>query len=281
MPNPENFFTPAHREQFYSADLHGKLTFFETRLAAHRLDAAAATEMLAAIHSELETPRRQDHTVYARYASLMETLRQASPDVYQAVVNSWKRQQEAEAAAEIVRSTTAIPEETREEVDADEGTQETARNVSNASELMGDTRDEATARGAEAKEGQEAEEDEAEEEAEAEGKEGERTETEETEAAEAEEAEETQGAEAREGEAVSAETTAEVESGTAGGAAEETAGASVAEDGAASALEADSAEVEAGSAEEETSADESRLESMEGEAEEAAEGEAAAVKNKL
>jgi ribose transport system permease protein len=120
-PSSESLLTPIQREQFSAADLHGKMVFFETCLAAHRLDALSATEMLAAIHRELETPQRQDHTVYARYAFLMETLRQTAPDMYQAVVDLWKNRQEAEVAAEAVRSTAAIPERSRGNVKADEG----------------------------------------------------------------------------------------------------------------------------------------------------------------
>ena len=120
MPSSESLFTSVYREQFYAADLHGKLTLFDTRLAARHLDALAATEMLVAIHSELETPQRQNHTVYARYASLMETFRQTAPDIYEAVVDSWKSRQRAKVAVEMVRSAAAMPERTSEAVNADE-----------------------------------------------------------------------------------------------------------------------------------------------------------------
>ena len=67
-------------EQFKAADLEGKETFFLETLASGEMDSEESYEMLQSIRDQ--TDLRHDPQACARYAELVERLRQEAPDLY-------------------------------------------------------------------------------------------------------------------------------------------------------------------------------------------------------
>lgn len=67
-------------EQFEAADLEGKIALFNETLASGEMDAEESYEMLQGIRDA--TDPRRDPQARARYAELLERLRQEAPDLY-------------------------------------------------------------------------------------------------------------------------------------------------------------------------------------------------------
>jgi len=78
-----------HPNDFDTADLHGKMTFFGSALDSGKLNADDAFKMLDAIHAELDALQGHDHNVYAHYAALIEKLEHQHPDLYRQVVHAY------------------------------------------------------------------------------------------------------------------------------------------------------------------------------------------------
>ena len=70
----------ARWEQFEAADLEGKVALFLETLASGEMDTEESYEMLQSIRGE--TDPRRDRQARARYAELVERLRQQAPDLY-------------------------------------------------------------------------------------------------------------------------------------------------------------------------------------------------------
>ncbi|MBC8449852.1 MAG: SEC-C domain-containing protein [Chloroflexi bacterium] len=77
---PEIAAINARWDQFEAADLEGKVTFFLETLASGEMDREEAYEMLQNIRDN--TDPRRDPQARARYAELVERLRQEAPDLY-------------------------------------------------------------------------------------------------------------------------------------------------------------------------------------------------------
>jgi hypothetical protein len=77
---PEIAALDARWDQFKAADLEGKVTFFLEALASGEMDCEEAYEMLQGIRDQ--TDPRRDPQARARYAELVERLRQEAPDLY-------------------------------------------------------------------------------------------------------------------------------------------------------------------------------------------------------
>ena len=77
---PEIAAINARWDQFEAADLEGKVTFFLKTLASGEMDCEEAYEMLQSIRDK--TDPRLDPQTRARYAELVERLRQEAPDLY-------------------------------------------------------------------------------------------------------------------------------------------------------------------------------------------------------
>jgi hypothetical protein len=77
---PEIAAINARWEQFETADLEGKVALFLETLASGEMDAGESYEMLQGIRDA--TDPRHDPQARARYAELLERLRQEAPDLY-------------------------------------------------------------------------------------------------------------------------------------------------------------------------------------------------------
>jgi hypothetical protein len=77
---PEIEAINARWEQFEAADLEGRIALFNETLASGEMDREEAYEMLEGIRGE--TDPRRDPQARARYAELLERLRQEAPDLY-------------------------------------------------------------------------------------------------------------------------------------------------------------------------------------------------------
>ena len=82
-----------NRKDFEAADVLGKIALFEAALDAGGMEAAEASRLLSAIHTELNARRGQGPAAYARYAALIEKLEHQTPGLYQKVTAAYAQSQ--------------------------------------------------------------------------------------------------------------------------------------------------------------------------------------------
>jgi hypothetical protein len=85
MPISQN-----HHDFFHSPGALDQLNLFQSLLDAGSLTSTEALALLNTIHTELEKPGTHDHSVYTRYAEVMESLRVKMPEIYADISTSWQ-----------------------------------------------------------------------------------------------------------------------------------------------------------------------------------------------
>lgn len=85
--SPERSAANARWKRFKEADLEGRISLSLETLEAGQLDSEEAFEMLSAIRSGLDTMGNAAHR--ARYAALVQQLREEAPDLYQEDILSY------------------------------------------------------------------------------------------------------------------------------------------------------------------------------------------------
>jgi hypothetical protein len=85
MPISQN-----HHDLFHSSGTLDQLNLFQSLLDAGSLTSTEALALLNTIHIELEKPGTHDHSVYTRYAEVVESLRVKMPAVYADISTNWQ-----------------------------------------------------------------------------------------------------------------------------------------------------------------------------------------------
>ena len=85
----------SHQDLFRQPSAAEKISLVRSLMDTGDLNADVATALLKSIHSELAQPQSQNHSLYASYARLMQSLQHEMPDVHQQVVATWQAARQA------------------------------------------------------------------------------------------------------------------------------------------------------------------------------------------
>ena len=80
-----------HHDLFQDSSALDKLNLFQSLLDAGSLTSDEALALLNTIHAELERPEGHDHSVYTRYAEVMESLRVKMPKIHEGISANWQK----------------------------------------------------------------------------------------------------------------------------------------------------------------------------------------------
>ena len=110
---------------YFNLPLSEKLEHFQTRLAAQDLTPEQASDLLAVIHADLETPNDNKRTDYEQYARFMQSFRNQAADLYKQVVTDWQQKHQgneetSEENDEVSSMKKRIKESKKEEDDKEE-----------------------------------------------------------------------------------------------------------------------------------------------------------------
>jgi hypothetical protein len=86
----------SHQDLFRQPSAAEKISLVRSLMDTGDLNADVATALLKSIHSELAQPQSQNHSLYASYARLMQSLQHEMPEVHQHVVATWQAARQAE-----------------------------------------------------------------------------------------------------------------------------------------------------------------------------------------
>jgi hypothetical protein len=86
----------SHQDLFRQPSAAEKISLVRSLMDTGDLNADVATALLKSIHSELAQPQSQNHSLYASYARLMQSLQHEMPEVHQQVVATWQAARQAE-----------------------------------------------------------------------------------------------------------------------------------------------------------------------------------------
>src|SRR5215216_4071044 len=86
----------SHQDLFHQPSAAEKISLVRSLMDTGDLNADVATALLKSIHSELAQPQSQNHSLYASYARLMQSLQHELPEVHQQVVATWQAERQAE-----------------------------------------------------------------------------------------------------------------------------------------------------------------------------------------
>src|SRR6185503_12931905 len=86
----------SHQDLFRQPSAAEKISLVRSLMDTGDLNADVATALLKSIHSELAQPQSQNHSLYASYARLMQSLQHEMPEVHQQVVATWQAARRAE-----------------------------------------------------------------------------------------------------------------------------------------------------------------------------------------
>jgi hypothetical protein len=82
-----------HRDLFRTPTTEDKLNLFQLLLDAHELNVNLSLSLLKITHGEVKSNQRRDHSLFKRYAEVIESLRYYNLDTFQLVMAAWKNHQ--------------------------------------------------------------------------------------------------------------------------------------------------------------------------------------------
>ena len=83
------------KDLFRNSTIGDKLNLFQFLFDAQELTADLTLALLKVIHEDLNNHQKPDRTVFRRYARAVSSLRYYVPDMFQQVLDGWKRYQSA------------------------------------------------------------------------------------------------------------------------------------------------------------------------------------------